>query len=193
MDLRKRVLYFVGNRNRSISSIKKVQLKPNPSYLFVDGLAAIHIANSDIINAARSANKCAASVAIAKLLDKTPPIISTIINITHKILAVISFFLARLSISFVRSVWQWPEKKKIEIGFRFVRMVDVDAKNMLVVAQIYGKKIWWNIYWARYQTCKWKFIWIPMKNVSFWHQSQVIVIDLNGKYFVCVSYLYSKG
>lgn len=76
----------------------------NPPYLLVDGLAATHIANNDIINAAKSANKCAASVAIAKLFDNTPPIISTIINITHKMLAMMSFFLARLSISFVRSV-----------------------------------------------------------------------------------------
>lgn len=38
-------------------------------YLLVDGLAATQSANSDIIKLARSANRCAASVATARLLE----------------------------------------------------------------------------------------------------------------------------
>lgn len=39
----------------------------------MEGRAANHIAKSDIIKLAKSVNKCAASVAIARLFDKTPP------------------------------------------------------------------------------------------------------------------------
>lgn len=44
------------------------------TYFFVDGRPAIHIANSDIIKLAKSVSKCAASVAMAKLFDTTPPL-----------------------------------------------------------------------------------------------------------------------
>lgn len=39
----------------------------------VAGLPATQIEKRDIINDAKSVNKCAASVAIAKLFDNTPP------------------------------------------------------------------------------------------------------------------------
>lgn len=52
--------------------------KKKKTYRVVDGLPAIHIANNDIIKLAKSVNKCAASVAIARLLDKTPPIFAYI-------------------------------------------------------------------------------------------------------------------
>ena len=44
------------------------------TYRFVDGLPANQMANSDIMKLAKSVNKWAASVAIAKLFDKTPPV-----------------------------------------------------------------------------------------------------------------------
>lgn len=47
--------------------------QPN-GILLVAGLEPTHIANTDIIKLAKSVSKCAASVAIAKLLDKIPPV-----------------------------------------------------------------------------------------------------------------------
>ena len=44
------------------------------TYFCVDGLPAIHMANNDIKKLAKSVKRCAASVAIAKLFDITPPI-----------------------------------------------------------------------------------------------------------------------
>lgn len=53
---------------------------PNTSALYqpkgmfrVAGLEPTHNANNDIIKLPKSVNRCAASVAIAKLLDSTPP------------------------------------------------------------------------------------------------------------------------
>lgn len=43
------------------------------TYRCVEGRPAIHMANRDIIKLAKSVNKWAASVAIAKLLDQIPP------------------------------------------------------------------------------------------------------------------------
>lgn len=63
-------------------------------YLRVDGRPANHIANNDIMKLAKSVSKCAASVAIAKLFDQTPPTTSKHMNIKHKTLAIMSFFCA---------------------------------------------------------------------------------------------------
>jgi hypothetical protein len=65
----------------------------------VAGLDASHRAKRLIIKPAKSVKRCAASETIARLLAKTPPIISAIINEKHKRLANISFFRAFLSIS----------------------------------------------------------------------------------------------
>lgn len=58
---------------------------PNTSALYhpngmdwVAGLEATHKAHRDIIKLAKSVSKCEASVAIAKLLDKYPPVTKTI-------------------------------------------------------------------------------------------------------------------
>lgn len=86
-------------------------------YLRVDGRPANHIANKDIIKLAKSVSKWAASVAMAKLFDITPPTTSRHINTTHNILAMISFFRACVSIprGLSSSVWQcsinYKEKK----------------------------------------------------------------------------------
>lgn len=78
------------------------------TYLRVDGRPAIHMANNDIMKLAKSVSKWAASVAMAKLFDHTPPTISKHMNITHKILAIINFFLATKSMPSNRSSrWQW--------------------------------------------------------------------------------------
>lgn len=78
------------------------------TYLRVDGRPANQIANNDIIKLAKSVSKWAASVAIAKLLDHTPPTISRHINAKHRILAIINFLRACLSIPSLRplSLWQ---------------------------------------------------------------------------------------
>ena len=47
--------------------------QPNGIFL-VAGLPDTHIENSDMRKEAKSVSKCAASVAIAKLLDITPPV-----------------------------------------------------------------------------------------------------------------------
>jgi hypothetical protein len=65
----------------------------------VAGLDESHRAKILIIKPAKSDKRCAASEIIARLLAKTPPIISAIMNKTHKRLANISFFRAFLSIS----------------------------------------------------------------------------------------------
>ena len=54
--------------------------------------------NNEIINDARSVRRCAASVAIAKLLARIPPTTSTTMNIRQSIEAITSFLLAFLSI-----------------------------------------------------------------------------------------------
>lgn len=46
--------------------------QPNGIFL-VAGLPATQMEKSEIMNDAKSVNKCAASVAIAKLFDNTPP------------------------------------------------------------------------------------------------------------------------
>ena len=65
--------------------------------LCVAGLLASHIANKEIMNDAKSVSRCAASVAIAKLLAKTPPTISTIMKNKQRSEAIISFRRAFLS------------------------------------------------------------------------------------------------
>jgi len=40
----------------------------------VDGRPAIQMENREIIKLAKSVSKCAASVAMAKLIDRTPPV-----------------------------------------------------------------------------------------------------------------------
>lgn len=48
-------------------------MRGSKTYRCVEGRPAIHMANRDIIKLAKSVNKWAASVAIAKLLDQIPP------------------------------------------------------------------------------------------------------------------------
>ena len=76
-----------------------------PKFIDVDeGLEATYSENRDIIKEAKSVNKCAASVAIAKLLARIPPTISKIMKNRHKTLAKINLFLAVVSIPSPRSV-----------------------------------------------------------------------------------------
>jgi len=51
--------------------------------LRVAGLEPTHKANNDIIKLPKSVNRCAASVAIAKLLDSTPPANRTMAKVGH--------------------------------------------------------------------------------------------------------------
>ena len=56
-----------------------------PKFIDVDeGLEATYSENRDIMKEAKSVNKCAASVAMAKLLAKIPPTISRIMKNRHK-------------------------------------------------------------------------------------------------------------
>lgn len=87
------------------------------TYFRVDGRPANHIANNDIIKLAKSVSKWAASVAMAKLLDQTPPTTSKHMNAKHNTLAMISFRCACESMPSLRSlsVWQcsmdsWQKK-----------------------------------------------------------------------------------
>lgn len=60
----------------SEEEIKKIltSARYQPKGIFlVAGLLATQMEKRDIINDAKSVNKCAASVAIAKLFDNTPP------------------------------------------------------------------------------------------------------------------------
>lgn len=98
------------------------------TYLRVDGRPAIQMANNDIIKLAKSVSKWAASVAIAKLFDITPPTTSRHMNTKHKILAIMSFLRACLSIPSVcpLSVWQCSE---MQPGNRVIKIYDSTATN----------------------------------------------------------------
>lgn len=76
------------------------------TYFCVDGRPAIQMANSDIIKLAKSVNRWAASVAMARLFDSTPPTTSNIMNRTHSMLAIINFLRAARSMPSLRSLWQ---------------------------------------------------------------------------------------
>lgn len=59
---------------KSIFHLTSARYQPKGIFL-VAGLPATQIENSEIMKDAKSVNKCAASVAIAKLFDNTPPIV----------------------------------------------------------------------------------------------------------------------
>ena len=63
----------------------------------VAGLDATQSEKSEIMNEAKSVRRCAASVAMAKLLARTPPTISTTMKRRQRMLAMISLRRARLS------------------------------------------------------------------------------------------------
>lgn len=56
-----------------ILRIELIILSKCISYFLVAGLLATQRENSDIIKLTKSVNRCAASVAIARLFDKNPP------------------------------------------------------------------------------------------------------------------------
>lgn len=62
----------MSSRKENFFISTSARYQPKGIFL-VAGLLATHIENKDIINEAKSVNKCAASVAIAKLFDNIPP------------------------------------------------------------------------------------------------------------------------
>lgn len=61
---------YIGTYSNEILTSARYQPK---GIFLVAGLLATQIEKRDIMNDAKSVNKCAASVAIAKLFDNTPP------------------------------------------------------------------------------------------------------------------------
>lgn len=79
---------------------------------------------------AKSVSKWAASVAMAKLFDHTPPTISKHMNITHKILAIINFFRATKSMPSNRSSrWQWSVAKMEQKWKKTNEIVGMEASD----------------------------------------------------------------
>lgn len=91
----------------SISGFRSPGRRNAATYFLVDGRPASQMANSDIMKLAKSVSRCAASVAMAKLLDQTPPTISSTMNVRQRTLAIMSFLRACLSTPSARSSrWQ---------------------------------------------------------------------------------------
>lgn len=62
------------NKGFYVINIKDKSPGEKETYRWVEGRPAIQMANNEIIKLAKSVNKWAASVAIAKLFDKMPPV-----------------------------------------------------------------------------------------------------------------------
>ena len=66
-----------------------------PKDIFLDfGLAAIQMENKEMAKEAMSVRRCAASVAMARLLERTPPTISAVMKMRQSTEAKMSLFRA---------------------------------------------------------------------------------------------------